>query len=115
MSRKNRCSAKRAKRHGRRGGKSRRVSHQESLVALWNWLLPDEGIFAKVKLHGNTTWLPRSLVWLALCWAWSESHNLTDAFIEAAGWCRRILAFTPLTTYQGFMGALARWTPTFID
>jgi hypothetical protein len=53
-------------------------------------------------------------VWLALCWAWSESRNLTDAFTEAVACCERLFAASPLGTYQGFMGALTRWTPSFV-
>lgn len=78
------------------------------------WFLSDGDIFSKVKLHGNTSWLPKSLVWLALCWAWSESRNLTDAFGEAVGFCKSISTSSALSTYQGFMGALARWTSEFI-
>ncbi len=114
MSRKQRSPGKRAKRLPRQSRKTLGTTNQESLTALLDWFLPDGGIFAKVKLHGNTSWSPRSLVWLALCWAWSESRNLTDAFTEAAGCCQRMLASSPLTTYQGFMGAMTRWTATFI-
>jgi hypothetical protein len=88
--------------------------NKSGLTALLEWFLPNDGIFAKVKLHGNTTWSPGNLVWLALCWAWSESRNLTDAFTEAVGGCQRLLTASPLTTYQGFMGAMTRWTPTFV-
>lgn len=78
------------------------------------WFLSDGGIFSKVKLHGNTSWLPKSLVGLALCWAWSESRNLTDAFHEAVGCCKIISKSSALSTYQGFMGAMTRWTSEFI-
>lgn len=90
------------------------VTNHESLAALLEWFLPDEVIFARVKLHGNTSWSPSGLVRLALCWAWSESRNLTDAFTEAVGCCQRMFACSPLTTYQGFLGALTRWTATFV-
>jgi hypothetical protein len=111
MSRKNRSTRKRAKRL--------KVSHQarnkKRMAALWEWFLPNDRIFAKVKLHGNTRWSPGSLVWLAVCWSWSESRNLTDAFAEAVGCCERISASSPLSTYAGFMGALVRWSSRFID
>jgi hypothetical protein len=70
--------AKRSRR--RRAGTvdaSSRVPNKDQLVGLLEWFLADAGIFSKVKLHGNTSWLPKNLVWLALCWAWSESKNLT--------------------------------------
>ena len=96
------------------GSKRPRVPNKESLAAMLDWFLSDGDIFSKVKFHGNTSWLPTSLVWLALCWAWSESRNLTDAFTEAVGCCKAISASSPLSTYQGFLGALTRWTSEFI-
>jgi hypothetical protein len=79
-----------------------------------DWFLSNGDIFSKVKFHGNTSWLPKSLVWLALCWAWSESRNLTDAFTEAVSCCKIISTSAALSTYQGFLGALTRWTSEFI-
>jgi len=87
-----------------------KFSHADQFLKLQQWLLPDDGIFANLKRHGNTGWLPSQLVWLALCWSWSECNYLTDAFIQAGEWCELIIGKTPLTTYQGFMGALVRWT-----
>jgi hypothetical protein len=46
-----------------------------------------------------------------MCWAWSEARALTDAFTEAVGSCRCLFGCTPVSTYQGFMGALVTWTP----
>jgi hypothetical protein len=87
----------------------------ESLSALQKWFLPDDGIFAHLKLHGNTRWSPTNLVFLALCWAWSETRNVTDAFTQAVECCETILGSAALSTYQGFMGAMVRWTPSFIN
>jgi hypothetical protein len=72
-------------------------------------LLPNEAIFADLPLHGNTNWTPAALVWLALCWAWSDARNLTDAFEAAVVQCRQ-LGIQALGTYQGLMMALARWS-----
>lgn len=83
------------------------------MTAMLDWFLSDGDIFSKVKFHGNTSWLPKSLVWLALCWAWSESRNLTDAFTEAVGYCKILSTSAALSTYQGFLGALTRWTSEF--
>jgi len=73
------------------------------------WLLPNDNIFTSLRLHGNTSWVPNALVWLALCWAWAESKNVTDAFDTAVGQCRQ-LRLASLGTYQGFMKALVTWT-----
>jgi hypothetical protein len=77
-------------------------------------LLPDEGIFAKFQLHGNTGWRVPHLIWLALCWSWSGSPHVTDAFTQAAEWCRFTIGELPVTTYQGLMRALVHWTESFL-
>jgi hypothetical protein len=86
------------------------LTNKQSFNRLRSWLLPDEGIFSRIRFHGNIKWKPSGLVWLALCWAWSDARNLTDAFSEALGICQTLLGCTPLSTYQGFMGALVAWT-----
>lgn len=94
----------------RRRWTPKNCSHADQFLELRQWLLPDGGIFANLKRHGNTGWLSSHLVWLALCWSWSECRYVTDAFIQAEEWCRLIIGETPLATYQGFMHALVRWT-----
>lgn len=124
MSRRKQARNKRAKknrsRKSRRSRKrkadraSRAVSNARQLKQLQKWLLPREGIFANLGLHGNTRWVPAALVWLALCWAWAEPRNVTDSFERALEQCR-LLGSTPLCTYQGFMNALVRWTDPLMD
>jgi Transposase DDE domain len=87
----------------------RPLTHQETLDQLRTWLLPDERIFSAIRFHGNVKWTPTCLVWLALCWSWSEARHLTDAFAEAFRVAQQMVGCT-LSTYQGFMGALVRWT-----
>lgn len=76
--------------------------------------MPSDSIFASMRLHGNTKWLPRALVCLAFIWAVSELRCLTDAFVEAADCCRSMFGKPAIRTYQGFMRALTRWTPTLM-
>jgi hypothetical protein len=82
---------------------------------LFEWLLPDGSIFSRIKLHGNTKWLPKSLVCLAILWAWSESRHLTDAYSDALVCYRSMFDSVIPGTYQGFMGASARWTATLMN
>lgn len=89
-------------------------TNKEHLAGFLNWLLPDDTIFSRMRRHGNTKWLPKYLVFLALLWAWSEARNVTDAHAEAAECCRCLLQTVVLGTYQGFMGALTRWTATLM-
>jgi hypothetical protein len=91
-----------------------RQTNKDHLAAVLEWFLPDDSIFSKMGLHGNTKWLPRRLVCLAIVWAFSELKCLTDAFNQAAGCCQSMFGSVAVSTYQGFMGALSRWTPTLM-
>src|SRR6185437_5825070 len=92
-----------------------RLPNKDELSSLLNWFLPDAGIFSKLKFHGNTKWAPNNLVCLALCWAWSDSRNITDAFTEAAEWYETLLGVSALKTYHGFMNAMVTWSSTLVQ
>jgi Transposase DDE domain len=100
----------------RRRGKPARslLTNKQSFAAFRDWFLPGDTPFASLTLHGNTRWKPSALVWLALCWAWSDARNLTDAFTQAADCCQRLFGAAALSTYQGFLGALLSWTPSLL-
>jgi hypothetical protein len=112
MARRNRDRRTRAKR--RRQSTTTKSLSGESLKVLLNWFLPDDTIFGKLRFHGNTSWLPVSLIWLAIFWSWSIHPNLTDAFDDALSCCRSLSMDGVLGTYQGMMNALSRWTDAFI-
>ena len=112
MTSSSRTRKKRAKQSRRRAKTS--ATNNQNLQALREWFLPDGSIFSKLRFHGNSKWLPLGLVWLALCWAWCETRIVTDAFDEAVRACRQMFDVAPLSTYQGFMGALVTWTPRFL-
>lgn len=103
---------RRAKRSCRRAKTS--ATNNECLQGLRKWFVADDAIFSGIRLHGNIKWTPISLVWLALCWAWCQARNVTDAFDDALTMCEKMLGAVSLRTYQGFMGALVRWTPVFL-
>jgi hypothetical protein len=96
-------------------GRERGKPNKEQLVGMLDWFLSDPSIFSEIRLHGNTKWLPKCLVRLALVWAWSGSKHLTDAYVEALQCCHDLLQSVVPSTYQGFMGALTRWTATFLN
>jgi hypothetical protein len=81
---------------------------------LRHWWLPDAGIFAQLRLHGNTKWSATDLVWMALLWAWSDQRHLTDAFAQAQVQCLTLAPAARLSTYQGFMGALSTWSSQLV-
>jgi hypothetical protein len=97
----------------RRASRRTVITNRTSLLRLWQWLLPGD-IFARLARHGNTKWTPTSLVVLALCWSWSDARCLTDAFVEAAESSRTLFGLPALSTYQGFMNALVRWSGTLV-
>lgn len=107
--RKKRVNRKGRRQSLRKPAACRVPSNADQLKELLRWFLPNADIFAGLKLHGNTKWLPTALVWLALCWAWAEARHVTDAFETSWEQCR-VLGLTSVKTYQGFMNALATWT-----
>jgi hypothetical protein len=112
-------SGSHANRKGKKKEDGERISvrkrNKEHLAGMLDWLVPGNSIFAEMRLHGNTKWLPKNLVSLALLWAWSESKCLTDAYSDALVWHRDMFGAELPGTYQGFMGALARWTGTLMS
>jgi hypothetical protein len=88
-------------------------TNKKSFLDLWAWFLPAD-MFAKIAVHGNTKWNPIQLIILAFCWTWSDARGLTDAFVEAAERARSLFGGAALSTYQGFMRALVRWSPMLV-
>ena len=110
-----RSSRKRRNQRNTRKSRSARGRNKEQLAGMFDWFLPGGSIFSKLKLHGNTNWAPEGLVCLAVLWAWSESRHLTDAYSDAVACYRSMFDAVVPGTYQGFMGALTRWTARLMD
>lgn len=91
----------------------RPTTNASTTKTLATWFLPDKTIFAGLRFHGNTKWLPHSLVWLTLCWSLLDASTLTDAFATAREICSSLFS-CPSLTYQGFLAALLTWTPRFL-
>ena len=115
MCRRNRSKVKRTSRGRNRKRRTAKKRNREHLQSMLDWLLPDDSIFSKTKLHGNINWLPKYLVCLALLWAWMESKNVTDAFTQALECYQRMFTYFVPSTYQGFMKALSRWTTSLMN
>ena len=109
---KTRRGNKSKRKNGRKSAQRRRAkeTNADHFRKMLDWFLPNDGIFGHLKLHGNTSWLPRTLVCLALCWSWAENKCVTDSFTYGVEWCRCLTSGSVLTTYQGMMNALIRWT-----
>ena len=90
---------------------ARRKTHGQECRKLLEWLFPKTGSdFAGLKRHGNATWSFRSLVFLALCWAWAANRGVVDAFIYGSESCRALTPGPLPGSYQGLMNVLERWT-----
>ena len=92
---------------------AQRPLNGETLRAAVGWAV-DQQIFAKLKLHGNTTWRIGDLILLAVIWVWSNDPTLTGAFVEAQRWSMDVLGRAAVTTYQGFIQALVTWTASWL-
>jgi Transposase DDE domain len=93
--------------------RSKQRTNAEALRGMWMWLLPTTWL-SGIPIHGNTLWTPTALVIQAFGWAWAESRHVTDAFNVTIEWCRALGVGPVLTTYQGFMAALVKWSPALI-
>jgi hypothetical protein len=81
--------------------------------ALVGWLIPQDGLFAKDRFHGNIKWTPEQLAQQALIWAWQETNKVTDAFEQTLEMCSDLNIEKAAKTYTAFINALDRYRPTF--
>jgi hypothetical protein len=86
------------------------LTQSELLRRALGWAI-NEGMFAKLPLHGNTGWRPGQLVILAVLWVWSGNSTLTGAFDEACHLSVQMIGQAAVTSYQGLTAALVTWTP----
>jgi hypothetical protein len=82
--------------------------HLDFLRKAMEWVL-DGRIFHEVKVHGNTSWIAKDLVMLAVLWVWSEKSQLTVAFEEAVVWSKRLLGRVAVGSYQALTSALVTY------
>ncbi|MCD4727618.1 MAG: transposase [Pirellulales bacterium] len=69
------------------------------------WVI-DASIFEDIETHGNTKWIAKELVMLAVLWVWSEKSQLTAAFREAVVWSERLIGRAAVGSYQALTNAL---------
>jgi hypothetical protein len=67
-------------------------------------------MFADLQTHGNTKWMPKYLVALAVLTAWSDGERMTDAFLKAKKLSQNMFSQVAIQTFQGMMRALVTWT-----
>lgn len=72
------------------------------------WVV-NQSIFQDLKTHGNTKWIAKDLVMLAVLWVWSEKSQLTAAFKEASVWSKRLFGRVAVGSYQALTTALVTY------
>ena len=99
--------------HKRRQRVIQRRKNQSLFQALLDWLIPERGLFAKDRFHGNIKWRPEQLTRQALIWAWQETKKVTDAFEQTLEMCGDLGIEKAAKSYTAFINALDRYRPTF--
>ena len=85
-------------------------------MALLSWFLADGGIFAQLKFHGNTTWsTAQSRVAGPLLGVVGISQRNRRIHASRGMLPRHLRGRHALSTYQGFMAAIVRWTSRLIE
>jgi hypothetical protein len=96
--------------------RQRAVQHRKNKTlfqALVNWLIPEDGLFAEDRFHGNIKWVPEQLAQQALIWAWQETKKVTHAFEQALEVCGDLNIRKAAKTYTALIDALDRYRATF--
>jgi hypothetical protein len=97
--------------HQDQGSHTPSTPHHQALKQVLDWLF-SPAVCPHIQFRQDCTWTPRSLIFTALLWAWSDEKTLTDRFFTA----RKIvittlgLARKPAATYQAFLKMLTTWT-----
>ena len=82
--------------------------HLDFLRKAMEWVV-DASIFENIETHGNTKWIAKELVMLAVLWVWSEKSQLTAAFGEAMVWSQRLIGRAAVGSYQALTNALVTY------
>lgn len=91
-----------------RSENDRSVVHLDYLRKALRWVI-DDSIFTHLKKHGNSSWMPSTLLIQAVLWMWSEKSQLTVAFDDAYTWTTRLVGCAAVGSYQGLTGILTRY------
>ena len=68
--------------HQDQNGHTASSSHHQALKQALDWLLAP-AVLSNLTFRNDCTWTPRSLIFTALLWVWSDETALTDRFFTA--------------------------------
>ncbi len=85
--------------------------HHQALKRALDWLL-NSAPLSGLAFRSDCTWTPRSFVFVAILWAWSDEKTLTDRFLHARKVVMAMIGLTgrPASSYQAFLKMLKTWS-----
>ncbi len=107
-----RRKAKKKKEQTRKAARSEAQgkTHRHECLHLLEWLLPAECTFASLKRHGNTKWWFQTLVFSRGFAGHGRRIKERLIRLHTVPSGVELSEGTVLSTYQGMMNALERWT-----
>jgi hypothetical protein len=94
----------------RRTRKFDKHDNATALATAMEWLIGTSDMFVGCAFHGNINWKPMQIIFQALCWAFQESPNVTDAFEHSRRFCESVGKDSIALTYPRFINALVRYS-----
>ena len=97
--------------HQDQGRNGSECSHAHDLHKALRWLMMGASM-SGIAFRPDCTWMPKTLVFAALLWAWSDEKTLIERFTTA----RKIIINRcgeqqePAGSYQAFIKLLRKWT-----
>ena len=97
--------------HQDRDGHNESAPHHQALKQALDWLLGWASL-EQVRFREDCTWTPKTLIFAAILWAWSDEKTLTERFAVAR---KIVIAMAircgvPAKSYQAFLKILKTWT-----
>jgi hypothetical protein len=91
-------------------------THAADLWKVFQWLTPAR-CFESVEFRRSCHWTPRTLVFAALLWSWSDFSKLGRRFQQASQIIRGLFKkqHVPEVSYQAFIKLLDRWTDRLLE
>jgi hypothetical protein len=87
------------------------AAHHQALKRALDWLLASARL-SDLTFREDCSWTPKSLIFVAVLWAWSDQKALTQRFSHARKVviAMDVLTRIPAATYQAFLKILTTWT-----
>jgi hypothetical protein len=87
------------------------LAHHQALKQALDWLLASAKL-ADLAFRKDCTWTPKTLIALAILWAWSDEKSLLQRFshVRKVVMAMEIRSRIPAASYQAFIKMLTTWT-----